>query len=81
VTSLDKRMLRGDLRNVCKYLKGQCKEDRARLFSVVPSGRTTHNGHNLKHRRFFLNIKKHFFTVRVTDPWHRLPREIVESPS
>ncbi|KFP54048.1 hypothetical protein N323_10089, partial [Cathartes aura] len=31
--------------------------------------------------RFCLNIRKHFFTVRVTEHRHRLPREVVESPS
>ncbi|KAK4830735.1 hypothetical protein QYF61_013185 [Mycteria americana] len=39
------------------------------------------NGHKLKHRRFPLNIRKHFLTVRVTEHWHRLPREVLESPS
>jgi len=46
-------------------------------FSVVPSDRTRDNGHTLKHRRFPLNIRKHFFPVRVTEHWHRLPRKIV----
>jgi len=26
-------------------------------------------------------MRKNFFTLRVTEPWNRLPREIVDSPS
>jgi len=48
---------------------------------VVPSDGTRGNEHKLKHRRFPPNIRKCFFTVRVTELWHRLPREIVESLS
>jgi len=39
------------------------------------------NGHKLKHRNFQLNMRKNFFILRVTEPWNRLPREAVESPS
>ncbi|KAK4828288.1 hypothetical protein QYF61_024953 [Mycteria americana] len=65
----------------CKYLKEGCKEEGARLFSVVPSEKTRDSGHKLKHRRFPLNLRKHFLTVRVTEHCHRLPREDVELPS
>jgi len=37
--------------------------------------------HKLKYRRLSVNIRKHFFTVRVTEHWHRFPRESVESLS
>ena len=39
------------------------------------------NGHRLKHGRLPLNIRKHFFPVRVTKWWHRLPKEAVELSS
>ena len=35
----------------------------------------------MKERKFRLNTRKNFFTLRVTEPWHRLPRDAVESPS
>lgn len=56
--SLGKRRLSGNIINVSKYLKGMCKEDRDRLFLVVPSDTTEGNGQKLEHRRFYLLIRK-----------------------
>jgi len=76
-----KRRPRGDLINACNYLNGGCQEDGDRLFSVLPSERTRGNGHKLKHRKLQLNTRKNFFTLRVTEHWNRLPREVVDCPS
>ncbi|KGL78156.1 hypothetical protein N309_02609, partial [Tinamus guttatus] len=39
------------------------------------------NGQKLKHQKFLRNLRKNVLTVRVTEHWNRLPREVVESPS
>ena len=31
--------------------------------------------------RFRLNTRKKFFTIRVLSHWHRLPRDVMDSPS
>ena len=54
--------------------------DEARLILVVCSDRIRSNGLKLEQRKFYTNMRKNF-TVRITEHWNRLPREIVESPS
>ena len=61
--SLEKRRLRGDLIHVYKYVKGECCEDGARLFSVMASKRTRGDWLQMKHITFHPSPGKHFFTV------------------
>jgi len=53
------------------------KEERAGLFSVVPSDRTRSNRHSLKNREC-CKPEKTFLNVRVTEHWKGLPRQAVE---
>ncbi|KFQ70440.1 hypothetical protein N335_13579, partial [Phaethon lepturus] len=39
------------------------------------------DGFKPKEGRFRLDTRKKFFTMRVVNPWPRLPREVVDAPS
>jgi len=51
-----------------------------RLFLMVLADKTRANGHKLEQRKFHLNMRKNFFTLRVAEDWNRLSIEAVESP-
>ena len=74
--SITKRRLREDMIAMFKYLKGCHVEEGAGLFSRAPETRTRSNGFKLQKKRFHLNIRKNFLTVRAVRQWNRL----VESP-
>ena len=48
---------------------------------MVPSDRTRGNRQKWNHRKFHLNMRKNFLTLRLTEHWNRLPRGVMECPS
>jgi len=81
LSCLEKRRLRGDLIALCSFPRRGSGEGGADLFSPASSKRTPSNSSKLHQGRFRLDIWTHFFTKRVVKPWHRLPREVVDTPS
>ncbi|KFP97646.1 hypothetical protein N330_01341, partial [Leptosomus discolor] len=79
--SLEKRRLWGDLIAAFQYLKGACRKGGEGLLIRKCGDRTRCNGFKLKDRRFILDIRKKFFTLRMVRHWHWLPREAVAAPS
>lgn len=69
--SLGRRRLKRILL-MCTNTSGEGAKRTEPNSAEVSSDRARGNGHNLKHRRVPLKIRKHFFTVRVTEQWHRL---------
>ena len=74
-------MLQGDLIAAFQYLKRSYRKAEEALFIRASSDRTRQNGFELEESRFRLDVRKKFFTVRVTRHLNRLPSEVVDAPS
>lgn len=66
-----RRNVQGDLISVYNYLMGWCKEDRARLLSVVYSDRT--RGNLQTEMQVTFKHRKNFLTLRIIEHWNMLP--------
>lgn len=64
--------------NVHKYLVGECRDDEARFFSMLPSDRGCK--YNLKQSMLHSSIRKHIFSVKVIKHCHMLLREVQSLP-
>ena len=74
VVLLEKRRFRGGLRAAFWYPKG-CKKGGDRIFSGACCDLARGNGFRLNEGRFWLDMRKKSFTVRVVRLWNRLPGE------
>jgi len=61
--------------------EGASKENGPRVFSMVCSEQTMGSGYKLKDKKFNLNIRIFFFTVRGMKQRNRLSRELAEFSS
>lgn len=71
------------LESIRKSMASKLRVDVKRMwpgfFSVVPSNRTRDHGHKLEHQKFHVNVGITFFTLRITEHWNELLREVGES--
>lgn len=56
-----KEKSQGDLFSIYNSLMGWNEDEEVKLFSVVPADRKRGNGYKLKHIKFYLITRKHFF--------------------
>jgi len=57
------------------------RRTRTDSFQWCPATGQGATGTKLRHRKFYLNTRKIFFPLRVTEPWNRLSRDVVDSSS
>jgi len=79
LSSLEKRRLRGDLIALRLPEEGKWRGS-CRPLLLVTDGRTRGNGTKLLQGRLRLDMRKHFFTVRVVKHWNGLPRGVADAP-
>ncbi|CAM5110189.1 unnamed protein product [Natator depressus] len=75
--SLTKRRLRGDTIALYKYIRGINTREGEELFKLSTNVDTRTNGYKLATRKFRLEIRRRFLTIRGVKFWNSLPREAV----
>ena len=87
LTTLTARRKRGDVIEVWKFLHGETYVDYSTLFTLASDG-AVHNTRqastdsmNLKRKPWNLELRRHFFSVRVVSDWNSLPAAVQNSPS
>ena len=77
MTTLEARRLRGQLLETFKYVTHKNDVKIEGLFDRVQDERSRNNGQKLQVKRFNTTAAKHFFPIKITPTWNKLPKEIV----
>uniref|UniRef100_A0A8C8RQ22 Reverse transcriptase domain-containing protein n=1 Tax=Pelusios castaneus TaxID=367368 RepID=A0A8C8RQ22_9SAUR len=75
--SLTKRRLRGDMIALYKYIRGINIREGEELFEYSTNVDTRTNRYELSIKKFRLEIRHRFLTIRRVKLWNRLPRGVV----
>jgi hypothetical protein len=81
IPTLKFRRIRGDMIEVYKILTGKYDSMVAPNLALVGSTYTRGNDYKLQNVRTHYDLRKHFFTNRVTNIWNSLPNNIVKVDS
>jgi len=68
--------VQGDLIAACQYLNGASKQEGSQLFQRVDNSRTRGNDSKWKERKFRLDVRGKFFTMRVVRCWNSYPERL-----
>ena len=85
IQSLESRRTRGDMIDTYKYMNGFYDIDPNQLFTFVRDRHTkdtrSHSQNCLVPEKANLNIRKYFFSNRVTEFWNSLPSYVKDATS
>ena len=80
MTSLEERRHQADMTMVYKVLTGKDQVDPTEWFTMAGEAaratRATADPLNIKVKHGRLEVRQNFFTIRVTEQWNRVPRDI-----
>ena len=79
--SLERRRLRGDLLEAYRITHSQPGDPNCNMLPANTSSVTRGHDFKLAKRRVRLDLRKYSFSLRVVNPWNKLPRKVVTAPS
>ena len=77
----DQNLIRGDLIQVFKIIKGYDRINCNTFFNIKSSSKTRGHQFKIEKKRSRLEIRRNFFSQRVVNRWNSLPDSVVDAES